>query len=267
MLENFNAKQEIVRISEWIHEWFSQNGPEAKAVIGISGGKDSTVAAALCVRALGADRVIGVLMPNVSQPDIEDARRVVQLLRISALEVNIGPAVHALYAAITSSMHGMVDEPISESNRINTPPRIRMTTLYAIAQTMPCGGRVCNTCNRSEDFIGYSTKYGDSAGDFAPLAQYTVTEIRAIGHELGLPADLIDKAPADGLCGKTDEDNIGFSYDVLDKYILTSKFDDSMLHIIVPGDCADVRVKQKIDQMHRANLHKLLPMPSCPRWC
>lgn len=254
-MKEFDAKQHAQHIIEWIRAWFNANGPAATAVIGISGGKDSTVAAKLLCEALGPQRVFGVLMPNGVQADLDDARRVVQHLGIAYSIVNIEKATANTMDCILHAVHAPVNaqawEP-SEDVGINLPPRIRMSVLYGIAQSFPGGGRVANTCNRSEDYIGYSTKYGDSAGDFSPLSHYTVTEVRLIGHALGLPADLVDKKPSDGLCGKTDEERIGFSYETLDAYIET-------------GLCADAQVKAKIDRMHAANLHKLQLMPACPK--
>ena len=255
----FKPTLEINHIDTWIREWFDSNGPASDAVIGISGGKDSTIAAALLARALGPQRVIGILMPNMVQDDIADAQRVVELLKIQHMTVNVGPTLSALYASIIDGAaranikFGLdLNVPLSKSTMLNTPPRMRMATLYAIAQSTPCGGLVCNTCNRSEDFIGYSTKYGDAAVDFAPLANYTVTEVLQMGDALGLPRDLVHKAPSDGLCGKTDEENLGFTYVVLDTYIMT-------------GVCDDERIRASIDIMHRKNLHKLKPIPSCPK--
>lgn len=228
---------------QWIRNYFAENGPGCSAVIGVSGGKDSTVAAALCVEALGKNRVVGVLMPQHSQADIADSLRVVELLGIEHFMVNIGNAVDAALTAIMPS--------ISPSTQavVNLPARVRMATLYAVAQSLPHGGRVANTCNRSEDFVGYSTKFGDSAGDFSPLSHMLVEEVRQIGKVLGLPDDLVNKAPSDGLCGKTDEDNLGFTYEALDRYISH-------------GECEDADIRAKIDRMHSANIHKLLPMPS-----
>ena len=243
-LKNFNAVQHIDNITKWIQDWFSQNGPSADAVIGLSGGKDSTIVAALLVRALGKDRVVGVLMPNGEQKDIADSKRVAELLGIRSYIVNINPAVEGEYAALKAS--GI--EPGKDAV-INTPPRIRMTTLYAIAQSLPNGGRVANTCNASEDYVGYSTKYGDAAGDFSPCSDYLVTEMRLIGDALGLPNELIHKTPSDGLCGLSDEDKLGFTYDMLDEYIMT-------------GVCDDEELKKKIDRMHVLNLHKLQTIPT-----
>lgn len=211
-------------------------------MIGISGGKDSTIAAALCVEALGKESVIGVLMPNGIQYDIQDSYKVVESLGINYHMVNIGDTVFAL----TDQLEGIIH--VSEQTRVNMPARIRMTTLYAIAQSLPNGGRVVNTCNRSEDFVGYSTKFGDSAGDFSPLANLMVHEVIQIGHELPIPVELVDKTPSDGLCGKTDEDNLGFTYAQLDDYI-------------THGTCGIMSIDNKIEVMHRQNLHKLQPMP------
>lgn len=240
----FDTTKEINNVVQWIREWFYNNGPQANAVIGISGGKDSTIIAALLVKALGKDRVIGVMMPNGVQPDISDSEKVIELLGIKGYEVNI----YDQYNAEVSALREAGIEPTKDT-LINIGPRLRMTTLYAVAQALPNGGRVCNTCNKSEDYIGYSTKYGDAAGDFSPCADFTVTEMLQIGDALGLPYDLVHKTPSDGLCGKTDEDNLGFTYAELDKYIET-------------GFIKDPDKKAIIDRKHRLNLHKLKTIPT-----
>lgn len=204
------VKEEVKR---WIRDYFEENGKGCFAVIGISGGKDSSVAAALCVEALGKERVIGVLMPNGIQSDIEDAKRLVKFLEIPHLIINIGTTSAALCREleqneVLQSMTGSAG--LSKDSKINLPARIRMTTLYAVAQSLPDGGRVVNTCNRSEDYVGYSTKYGDSAGDFSPLLDFLVEEVRELGYALGLPRDLIEKTPSDGLSGSSDEEKLGF---------------------------------------------------------
>lgn len=237
----FDAKKVKNEIVEWIRNWFEQNGKDCMAVVGISGGKDSSVVAALCVEALGKDRVIGVLMPQGEQSDIEYSKMLVDFLDITRITCNIEGAVNE----VLESFQGVVSP--TPQTTTNLPARIRMATLYAISQSV--NGRVANTCNLSEDWVGYATKYGDAAGDFSPLSQLTVTEVKAIGHELGLPSELVDKIPTDGLCGKTDEDNLGFTYAELDVYIRDG---------IEPSE----EVKTKIDSMHEKNLFKLQPMPS-----
>ncbi len=226
------------RCVEWIRDFFRENGPDCNAVLGISGGKDSSVTAALCVEALGKDRVIGVLMPNGEQADIDASYLLVKHLGIKYFVVNIHDAVEGLKKAMPMEL--------STQAVTNIPPRIRMTTVYAVAQCH--NGRVANTCNLSEDWVGYSTRYGDAAGDFSPLAGLTVQEVKAIGRLLGLPDELVEKPPIDGLCGKTDEDNLGFTYAVLDRYIRTGEIDDQ-------------EIKEKIDRKHKANLFKLRYMP------
>lgn len=240
-----NPKKTKDDIVQWIREYFAENGPDCSAVIGISGGKDSTIAAALCVEALGRDRVFGVMMPNGRQSDLYDSIRVVNELRIPNAIVNIGRVYTQMKIAIIIA----VKDRISKQAQVNLPPRLRMATLYAIAQSLPNGGRVVNTCNMSEDYVGYSTKFGDSAGDFSPLANLTVYEVRQIGRELPIPKELVDKTPADGLCGKTDEDNLGFTYAQLEDYINT-------------GACDDPEVDAAIAAMHGKNLHKVRPMPT-----
>ncbi|MBE5824287.1 MAG: NAD(+) synthase [Butyrivibrio sp.] len=246
-LENFNAEAEIEHIVAWIRDWFANNGPKANAVIGISGGKDSSIVAALLVKALGKDRVVGVLMPNGEQKDIADSKKVVEVLGIKHFIVNINPAVEGEYEALRAA-----GVEIGKDAIINTPPRIRMTTLYAVAQSLPEGGRVTNTCNRSEDWVGYSTKYGDAAGDFSPCSDYLVCEMLQIGDALGLPKELIHKTPSDGLSGMSDEDKLGFTYATLDHYVLT-------------GEIEDQATKEKIDRLHRLNLHKLQTIPMYKR--
>lgn len=240
-MSNFNAVEVKDNCVEWIRDFFEQNGKDCNAVVGISGGKDSSVVAALCVEALGKDRVIGVLMPNGEQSDIDAARKLVEFLGIRNFEVNIKDAVCGVFNHLPKN-----DFEISKQTITNLPARIRMTTLYAISQSM--NGRVANTCNLSEDWVGYSTRYGDAAGDFSPLSQLTVTEVKKIGRVLGLSNELVDKTPADGLCGKSDEENLGFSYEVLDQYIRDG---------IEPEE----KIKNIIDEMHRKNKFKLELMP------
>ena len=245
-----NPKEIKDRLVDWIRDYFDHNGPGCIAVVGISGGKDSSVTAALCVEALGKDRVLGVLMPDGIQSDIADAIALVEHLDIKYLVVNIGDTTKALTAAIEGAEgFDLVAVGMSRDSIINMPARIRMTTLYAVGQSLPKGGRVANTCNRSEDYVGYSTKYGDAAGDFSPLQNILVEEVRQLGYELGLPDFLIDKTPSDGLSGQTDEDKLGFTYAQLDHYILT-------------GQCQDPNIKAKIDRMHAMNMHKLQLMPA-----
>ncbi len=237
----FNAIEVKNDCVEWIRAFFKANGPDCNAIIGISGGKDSSVAAALCVEALGKDRVIGVLMPQGVQGDIDMAELLVKTLDIKHFVVNVKDSVEAVINSMPS------DLLLTPQTLQNVPPRIRMTTLYAIAQST--NGRVCNTCNLSEDYVGYSTRYGDSVGDFSPMSHLTVTEVKAIGRVLGLPDVLVDKTPIDGLCGKTDEENLGFTYAELDKYIRE-------------GEISDPVKKSLIDKKHQMNLFKLQLMPS-----
>ena len=239
---HFNAEQTKNDCVEWIRRFFEENGPGCNAVLGVSGGKDSSVVAALCVEALGKDRVIGVLMPNGVQHDIDMAKLLVEHLGIRHYVVNIKDAVDGVTNSIPFAL--------SEQSRQNLPPRIRMATLYAVSQSN--NGRVANTCNLSEDWVGYSTRYGDSVGDFSPCSNLTVQEVKAVGRLLGLPAVLVDKTPIDGLCGKTDEENLGFTYAELDRYIREGAIDD-------PAK------KEIIDRKHKMNLFKLRLMPSfCP---
>lgn len=235
MFQAEKVKNDCVR---WIRDFFAENGPDCNAIVGISGGKDSSVVAALCVEALGKDRVIGVLMPCGQQHDIDMAQLLVSHLGIRNYTINIQDAVEGLKKQFPFAL--------SSQSTVNLPPRIRMATLYAVAQSH--NGRVANTCNLSEDWVGYATRYGDGAGDFSPCSQLTVDEVKQLGRVLGLPDVLVDKTPIDGLCGKTDEDNLGFTYAVLDRYIRTGEIDDPA-------------TKARIDRLHRQNLFKLSYMP------
>ena len=202
----FDAEKTTTQCVEWIRGYFAENGPDCSAVVGLSGGKDSSVTAALCVRALGKDRVIGVLLPNGVQDDIDYAYLAAEHLGIRHYVLNIRAAYDSVLAAIGAQF------PIDGATKLSLPARLRM-------------------------------------GDFSPLSGLTVQEVKAIGRHLGLPEQLVEKVPIDGLCGKTDEDNLGFSYAVLDRYIRTGEIDDP-------------DVKAKIDRMHRLNLYKLSMMPA-----
>ena len=237
----FCAKEMKKSLIQWIRDWFEQNGYGCNAVIGISGGKDSSVCAALCVQALGKDRVIGVLMPNGTQSDIADSRQLVEYLGIRSVTVNIAGAVDAIHTQLRTARIAATAQ-----TEINLPPRVRMSVLYAVSQSM--NGRVINTCNLSEDWVGYSTRYGDSAGDVSLLGKLTVQEVKALGREMGLPENLVEKTPSDGLCGSSDEQKLGFSYAVLDRYIRE-------------GYCEDSVIREKIDELHHANRFKLELIP------
>ena len=242
----FNVEKATEGIIKWIQNWFDKNGKGCNAVIGISGGKDSTVCAGLLVKALGKDRVIGVLMPNGGQADINDSYKVCELLGINKYVINIEQAYQHI---LRSMVFNLIN--VSKQTEENLPPRLRMSVLYAVSQSV--NGRVCNTCNLSEDWVGYSTRYGDSVGDFSPLSNYTVTEVKEIGHYLGLPAELVDKTPIDGLCGKSDEENLGFTYAELDQYIRNG---------ILPSP----EKKKIIDDKHIKNAFKLCLMQVAPQY-
>lgn len=248
MFDAVKVKNDCV---QWIRDWFEKNGPDCNAVIGISGGKDSSVVAALCVEALGKDRVIGVLMPNGFQTDIHDSIKVVEHLDIKYTVVNIKEACDSILSRLEDifvpERDGYEEINISEQTKINLPPRIRMTTLYAISQSV--NGRVVGTDNASEAYIGYSTRWGDNVADAMPILNLTSDEVIAIGDACGLPYKLTHKTPSDGLCGKTDEDNFGFTYVELNKYIRT-------------GVCENEEVKTRIDFMHARNKFKTQPIPS-----
>lgn len=242
-MKKFDAAKTKEELVQWIRDWFEFNGKGLKAVIGISGGKDSTVVAALCSEALGKERVVGVMMPNLSQADIQDSVNLIEHLGIRGLTLPVTVPVADILSQIEH-----LGIKASEQTVINLPPRIRMSVLYAVSQSV--GGRVANTSNLSESWIGYGTRFGDSGtGDFCPIKNLTSSEVVEIGHALDIPKHLVDKAPSDGLCGKTDEDNFGFTYRELDAYIRT-------------GKCENEAVKERIDKLHCANLFKLSMPPS-----
>lgn len=240
----FDPKKTKDEIVIWIREFFQKTGPTCNAIVGVSGGKDSSVVAALCSEALGRERVIGILMPKGHQEDINMAYKLISFLGIRSYEINIEDCYNGLMSRLENEL-----PEITQSTRINLQPRLRMATLYAASQSL--NGRVANTCNLSEDWVGYSTRYGDSVGDFSPLANITVREVLVLGKELGLPEDIVNKVPVDGLCGQTDEEKLGFTYKMLDEYIRT-------------GLCGDTALKEKIDRLHEMNKFKLELMPCFP---
>lgn len=242
---DFNAREQKDKVVAWIREWFEKNGKNCNAIVGISGGKDSTVTAALCAEALGGDRVYGFILPNGPMSDYDIAVKICNWINNKYgfywCTIGIEEGVNSVLSAITDADVPYNNFKIGADTEINLPARIRMATLYALSQSM--NGRVANTCNLSEDYVGYATKYGDAAGDFAPLKSFTTEEVIAIGHELGIPESFLIKPPTDGLCGKTDEDKLGFTYKVLNKYIRTGEIDDP-------------EIKQKIDYLHKINEFK-----------
>ena len=235
----FDAEKVKNDIIKWIREWFENNGPGCNGVVAVSGGKDSSVVAALLVEALGKDRVIGVMLPRGVQPDIDMSYLLVKHLGIKSYEINVGETIDALEKEMRNVMG---EDAVSTQAIVNLPPRVRMAATYAVSQSV--NGRVANTCNLSEEWVGYATRYGDNAGDFSPLSRLTVQEVKAVGRVLGLPDVLVDKVPSDGLQAKTDEDNLGFTYAVLDRYIREGVIDDP-------------ETKKRIDHLHKINAFKL----------
>ncbi len=242
---DFQVEKVTKELIGWIQEYFKVAGDSKKAIVGISGGKDSSVVATLLVRALGRDRVIGVMMPQGEQADINCSKKIIEHLGIRSITINVGDLVDAAMKTITKGLQEIEVREITTVTKFNTPARMRMSVLYGAAGSLD--GRVVNTCNLSEDWVGYATKFGDGAGDFSLLMNLTVTEVKAIGRYLGVPLDLVEKTPIDGLCGKSDEENLGFTYEALDLYIRE-------------GICDDEELRNKIDYMRKINLHKLEPM-------
>ena len=247
----FNVEKVTEGAINWIREWFEENGENCKAVIGISGGKDSLIVSKLCVEALGADRVIGVMMPCGVQKDISDSIRVCEYLGIKNYTINIEGAVNA-------TLKQMEDAGIEISNQtiVNLPPRIRMSTLYAVSQSH--NGRVSNNCNLSEDICGFSTRFGDSVGDFSPLSNLTTVEIVQIGDYLGIPYDLVHKVPMDGLNTNENDEYI------TDEDILGVKYSDIHMYARTPDVLKETNpeVFEAISEKERKNAFKLKPMPA-----
>lgn len=222
----FDVKDQLNKCIEWTKNWFDTNLPGHKAVLGMSGGKDSTIAAAILAKALGPENVIGVAMPDINQ-SLNDADKICKYLGITYLCMPIG--------LITKGFESLQCDDFYWSNqtKTNIPPRIRMTMLYAVAQTYK--GVVVNTCNLSESYVGYETLFGDLAGSMSPIKNLTATEIIAFGDELGLPKEWVHKMPDDGLPNsKPDEEKFGFTYEELDTWIRTGKdpISDKMALII-----------------------------------
>ena len=218
----------------WIRNWFEENGKGCNAIIGISGGKDSTIVAKLCVEALGVDRVIGVSLPGIGQTN-EDAIEVAEALGIELRTIYLGDLLE-------ETMGAAWFEPTPNAE-LNLPARFRMMMLYYVAQSF--NGRVIGTSNASENYIGYFTKWGDGASDCEPIGNLTVSEVKKLGHELRIPRRFVDKTPDDGLPNsKPDEEKFGFSYEMIDRYIC--------------GDFENIPewIQKKIEKMHEGSLFK-----------
>ena len=236
----FNVNLQLAGLLEWMDQQMKNCGGKT-AVIGISGGKDSSTVAALAVAAYGRENVYGVQMPDGVQPDIDYSNGLVEVLNIPHTTINIHDAVQGVLGEMERA--GLTP---SRQTTVNLPSRIRMATLYAVAQSLP-GGIVINTSNLSEDWVGYCTIYGDSAGAFSPLGMYTTEEVVALGRQLGLPEKFLIKPPSDGLTGKTDEDNLGFTYHAVNEYVRRG--------------VVDADIKERIDALHRASRFKFQTLP------
>lgn len=237
---SFDAKNEAARVVAFIRDYMDKNGQAAPIIVGISGGKDSAAVAAASVAAVGPDRVFGVLMPAGIQNDIKDAEDCCRFLNIRHMTFNIGPLIKESYDRMKGSSKYMDFKKISPIVGYNHPARLRTAILYMIANQV--GGRVANTSNLSETYVGYDTKWGDQCGDFSPFFNYTASEIIEIGIALGMPEKAMRKAPHDGMCGQTDEDRWGFTYADLDSYLRGGELNDDMV--------------EKIERMHRRAAHK-----------
>lgn len=236
----------VKEVVEWIKDYFAKESWAKFAIVGMSGGKDSLVVARLCVEAIGKDRVVGVIIPNQEMKDLKDAMDSCDILGIRHIVINIGPTTSRLIDEIATSLNRNSTRSITEQAIINITPRVRMTTLYAVASSF--SGLVANTSNLSERVVGYTTKWGDSIGDFAPLYNLTKTEVVAIGNYFNLPKELTEKTPSDGLTGISDEESLGFSYDELDELIRTGTGNKPFIN--------------KIEKKYKENKHKRVEIPA-----
>ena len=237
----FDANKVKDQLVQGIRDWFDKNGKGCKAVIGLSGGKDSTIVAALCAEALGKENVITVGIPDKGQ-NLNGADEIAKYLGIQCRSINI----NKISEQIKFDLYYNGSVRLSEQAEQNIPPRVRMIVLYAISQSF--NGRVIGTCNASENYIGYFTKYGDGASDFEPVAELTVHELYQIGDALGIPKKWVYKVPDDGLPHSCPDDEkfekMGFNYEKLDKYIRE-------------GTSGDEVADNAITRMHEMNLFKL----------
>lgn len=234
MRDYSELKDEIVI---WLRTWFDENGKDCNAVVAMSGGKDSTIVAALCVEALGKDRVIGVGIPDTGQ-GLNDADKIAEYLGIKFLEFPIG--------GLTDEIKSVFPGHMSKQTEQNIPPRLRMTVLYAVSQSN--NGRVIGTCNASENYVGYFTRYGDGASDVEPIGSLTVRQVKGVGYALGLPAQWVDRIPDDGLPNSAPDDEKfakwGFSYAAIDDYL-------------TKGTSGDKKVDEAIESMHQKTKFKM----------
>lgn len=238
----FNPDKEAARVVTWTRQ-FLDEFHDRPLVIGISGGKDSTITAAALAEAVGPNRILGVLLPNGKQNDIGVARRVCDFLEIQHVQLNIFPMYDAMLRQIKLNIPNMRNEVFNSIVRSNAPCRCRTTMLYTIANQFH--GRVVNTCNLSESYVGYDTKWGDQCGDFNLFQDYTASEVKAMGYSLGVAKEFIEKAPDDGMCGQTDEERWGFTYEYLDAWLRSTRGHEN-------------ETDRKIIEMHQAAMHKLL---------
>ena len=235
-----HVKEDVEKRVAFIREQIDGPGLGG-AVVGISGGIDSAVTAALCVRALGRDRVIGVWLPAYSL-DVHavDSQKLAEAIDLNLVTIDVGPAYDALVPVIEGVL------PLDDKTKGNTKARLRMTTLYAIANQK--GYLVADTCNLSEVHVGYMTKGGDGLADFNPVASLTKHEMRILASELGVPDSIITKPPSADLWeGQTDEQEMGFTYEDLDRYLITGE--------------TRPEAKERIDYLHRISEHKRNLMP------
>lgn len=239
-----DIKKEVEEITKWIKNYVEKSKTEG-VVIGNSGGKDCAVVIALAQKALGKEKVLTVAMPcNSIKKDLEDAKLLADTFGVQLLELDLTNTYQTLEKEIDKIIKPK-EEWRQREAKVNAKPRLRMTTLYYIAQNL--NYLVIGTGNKCEAVVGYTTKWGDSAHDFNPIGEFTVDEVLQIGKFLGVPDKIINKAPNDGLGGLTDEEELGVTYKQIAEYIETGKTEEKALQIIIKKE--------------QVSLHKRKPIP------
>lgn len=245
MLEKEKLYKEAENAINWIRDYVEKSGAKG-VVVGNSGGKDSATVIAMATIALGNEKVVTVAMPcNSISADLEDAKLVAKTFEVPFLEIDLSKSYMEMETSIDNALE-VINKELNREAKINMKPRFRMTTLYAVAQSL--GYLVIGTGNLCEAMVGYTTKWGDSAYDFNPIANFTVPEVLAIGEHLGVPDKIIKKAPNDGLGGQTDEEKMGVTYKQIEEYIETGKTDLEAMPII--------------ERLNKASMHKRKTVPT-----
>ena len=240
MLEKKELYKHVENAIKWIKGYVENSGAKG-VVVGNSGGKDSAVVIAMATKALGCDRVLAVSMPCYSlDSDVEDAELVASTFGVKMLNIDLNNTFDVYEKMINSVLNSELTMELNDESKVNSKPRLRMTTLYSIAQTM--NYLVIGTGNLCEIMVGYTTKWGDNSCDFNPIGNFTVEEVLEIGKYLGVPENILLKSPADGLGFQTDEEKMGIKYKQISEMIETGNTDEI--------------AKERIINMYNKSKHK-----------